>query len=341
VSQYIGIDLHKAKSFVTRMDERGQILEQVNLPHATGALAQYLRTLPADVRLAVEATGNWMWLYEQIEDQHPDLVLAHPLKTRAIASARIKTDKIDATTLAHLLRTDLLPAAYIPPRAIRDQRELLRYRASLVRLRTQVKNKIAAIVGKTGLQPPTKTAFGVRSRRFLATVPVRACYRVALDGYLRQLEHLTAEIHGADRAIAEQVAADAPAQLLCTIPGIGAYSALLICSEIGDIHRFPDSRHLCSYAGLVPSVHASADKTRMGRLTKQGSSWLRWILVEVSVHAINGAPQFRALYYRVAKKHGGKVGRVAVARALLKTIYAMLKRQQPFRPIRPGQPVSA
>ena len=341
MGDYVGIDLHKAKSFVTRMDSQGHILEQINLPHATGALQQYLTALPPDARIAVEATGHWMWLYELIEDRHPDLVLAHPLKTRAIASARIKTDKIDATTLAHLLRTDLLPAAYIPPRAIRDQREVLRYRASLVRLRTQVKNKIAALVRKTGLQPPTKTAFGVQSRQFLATVPVRPCYRIALDGYLRQLEHLTTDIRSADHALAELVATDAQAQLLCTIPGIGAYSALLIRSEIGDIQRFPDSRHLCSYAGLVPSVYASADKTRLGRLTKQGSAWLRWILVEVAVHAINGAPQFRSLYYRVAKKHGGNVGRVAVARALLKTIYAMLTTQQPFRPIRRGPPVSA
>jgi transposase len=150
MTEYIGIDLHKAKSFVTRMDGYGQLVEQVNLSHATGALQQSLRTLPADVRLAVEATGNWMWWYEQIEDGHPDVVLAHPLKTRAIASARIKTDKIDATTWAHLLRTDLLPAAYLPPRTIRDQRERLRYRASLVRLRTQVKTKRAAILSKTG-----------------------------------------------------------------------------------------------------------------------------------------------------------------------------------------------
>lgn len=341
MGDYIGIDLHKTKSFVTRMTAQGHILEQLNLPHSTGALQQYVAALPTDARLAVEATGNWMWLYEQIEDRPLDLVLAHPLKVRAIASARIKTDKIDATMLAHLLRTDLLPTAYIPPRTIRDQREVLCYRASLVRLRTQVKNKIAALLSKTGVQPPTKTAFGVKSRRFLATVPMRACYRLALDGYLRQLDHLTTELRGADHAIAEQVAADAQAQLLCTIPGIGTYSALLIRSEIGDIQRFPDSQHLCSYAGLVPSVHASADTTRLGRLTKQGSAWLRWILVEVSVHAINGAPQFRSLYYRVAKKHGGNVGRVAVARALLKTIYAMLTKQEPFRPIRKGQPVSA
>lgn len=109
-------------------------------------------------------------------------MLAHPLKVRAIASARIKTDTIDATTLAPLLRTDLLPTASIPPRAIRDQRELLRYRASLVRVRTQGQNKIAAILTKIGVRTPTTPAFGVKSRRVLATVPVRVCYRLALDG---------------------------------------------------------------------------------------------------------------------------------------------------------------
>jgi len=336
VSQYIGIDLHKAKSFVTRMDRRGRVLEQVNLPHATGALQRYLERIPRDTRIAVEATGNWMWLYELIEARHPDLVLAHPLKTKAIASARMKTDKIDATTLAHLLRADLVPAAYIPPRAVRDTREILRYRASLVRLRVQVKNKIAAVLSKTGITTPTKTAFGVKSRHVLATVPVRPCYRLALDGYLRQLERLTEEIRQVAQTIEAQAAADPDAQLLCTMPGIGPYAALLLLSEIGDVHRFPDSRHLCSYAGLVPSVHASGGKTRLGRLTKQGSRWLRWILVELSKHAIHGAPQFRQLYSRVAKKHGANTGRVAVARAMLKTIYAMLKHQETFRPMVTG-----
>lgn len=267
----------------------------MELPHATGALKDYLERLPGDSRIAVEATGNWMWLYELIEERHPDLVLAHPLKTKAIASARIKTDKINATTLAHLPRADLVPAAYIPPRAVRDTRELLRYRASLVRLRTQVKNKIAAIISKTGLQTPTRTACGVKSRRFLATTPVRPCHRLGLDGYLRTLVHLTTEIHQVATVITQQAEADPQAQILQTMPGIGAYSALLILSEIGDVGQFPDSRHLCSYAWLVPSVHASSGKTLLGLLTKQGASWFRWILVELSAHAINGAPQFRSL----------------------------------------------
>lgn len=334
--QYIGIDLHKATTFITRMDQRGRILEQVQLRTDASSLGGYLRRVRPDTRIAVEATGNWVYLYELIEDRCPDLVLAHPLKTKAIASARIKTDKIDATTLAHLLRADLLPAAYIPPRAVRDTREILRYRASLGRLQTQVKNKVHAILSKNGLRPPTQNAFGKRARQFLAQVPLRPCYRVALDGYLRLLDSLAAELQAVTQRIVAQVQANPQAQLLCTMPGIAAYSALLILSEIGEIRRFPSARHLCSYAGLVPAVYASGGTTRRGGLTKQGSKWLRWILVELSIHAINGAPQFRSLYHRVVKRHGRNTGRVAVARAMLKTIYAMLRKGQPFRPMDQG-----
>jgi len=334
--QYIGIDLHKQTSYVTRMNERGKILEQINLSNDPDTLRGYLTRQRPDTRFAVEATGNWMYLYELIEERCPDLVLAHPQKTKAIASARIKTDKIDSTILAHLLRTNLLPQAYIPVRQVRDTREVLRYRAALVRLRTSVKNRISAILDKTGIKTPTRTAFGVKSRRFLAEVTVRSCYRLELDGYLRLLEHLEEEIQRVSEVIEAQVKVDPQAQLLLTMPGIGPYSALLILSEIGNIGRFPDSRHLCSYAGLVPSVYASGGKTRLGRLTKQGSKWLRWILVELSIHAINGAPQFRSLYYRISRRHGRNTARVAVARGMLKTIYAMLKNKESFRPIVKG-----
>lgn len=169
------------------------------------------------------ATGHWTYLHELIENRHPDLVLAHPLKTKAVASAPIKTDKIDATTLSHLPRDDSLLATYIPPRSVRDTRETLRYRASLVRLRTQVKkkNKPHAILTKNGLRTPTKDAFGKKPQRFLPTVPGRPCYRGALDGYLHLLKTLTAEIATVPAAIEVQVQRNPQAQLLCTMPGIG------------------------------------------------------------------------------------------------------------------------
>lgn len=214
----IGIDLHKATSYVTTVDETGRILDQRNLRNEPGTLRAYFAAQPADARLVVEATGHWMWLYELLEDRYPDLVLAHPLKTKAIASARIKTDKLDSTVLAQLLRADLIPTAYIPPRAVRDTRELLRYRAALVSLRTALKNRIAAIVRKTGVQLPTKTTVGVKSRRVLATAPVRPCYRLALDGWFRLLDALTTEIREATTTIEAQCQADPQAHLVRTIP---------------------------------------------------------------------------------------------------------------------------
>ncbi|MBI5379984.1 MAG: IS110 family transposase [Nitrospirae bacterium] len=327
---YVGIDCHKRFAVATKMDARGEVLEQVRLANTEEDLGTYLCALPPETAVAVEATGNWSRFYEMIEERDLAVTLAHPYKTRAIAAARIKTDKIDSTMLAHLLRTNLLPAAYIPPRSVRDLRELLRYRASLVSLRTQIKNKVQAILSKPGTVPPVKHVFGKKGTRFLEQVPLRSCYRTALDGYLTLLQTLQTERDRLGEVLATQAQADSQARLLQTIPGIGTYSALRILSEIGEIDRFPDARRLCSYAGLVPSVHASGGTTRRGPLTKQGSKWLRWILIETSLHAVNGAPQFRSLYWRVQRKHGANTARVAVARAVLKTIYAMLRTDKPF-----------
>jgi len=132
---YIGIDYHKRYSVATQMDETGKILSQIRLSNDSDTLLGYLRGLPKGTKIALEATGSWYYFYEMAEGMGLDIHLAHPLKTRAIAAARIKTDKIDSAILAHLLRTNLLPTSYIPTRATRDAREILRYRASLVFLR--------------------------------------------------------------------------------------------------------------------------------------------------------------------------------------------------------------
>jgi len=245
----------------------------------------------------VEATGNWYYLYELLEGKTPNISLAHPLKTRVIAEARIKTDKISSGVLAHLLRTDLLPKAYIPNRETRDLRETLRYRASLVKVRTQLKNKVHSILSKNGVSSPFTDLFGKDGLRFLKDVQLRSCYRQALDGYLGIIEYLNALIQEVSDEIDERAELSQQAKLLMTIPGIGPYSALLILAEIGDIKRFPDARHLVSYAGLALSVHSSGGKTYHGHITKSGSRWLRWILIEASKHA-SKTRRFNQLYNR-------------------------------------------
>lgn len=328
---YFGMDVHRKYTVYTQMNGAGEVLAQGRIPNERAAFEEVLAEAGGPAAVALEATYHWYHLYDLLEELTQEVHLAHPLKVRAIAEARVKTDKIDATVLAHLLRTNLLPEAYIPPRPVREQRELFRYRASLVGLRRQVKNKVHALLAKNGLACPLRDLFGKGGTAWLERVTLPNVYRQALDGYLALAKVLHAQIAQASQEIREVVTADPQAQLLTTVPGIGYYTALLIVSEVGDIQRFPDARHLVSYAGLVPSVHASGDKVRYGRITKQGSRWLRWALVEAAHVAVRRSGAFRRQFLRTARRHGEKIAIVAVARFMLKTVYQLLKHQQPYR----------
>ena len=340
---YVGIDFHKKYSYITEMDEQGTIAREFKLSNDREMLTDYVNGLTPDTKVALEATCNWYYFYDLIEGHDIDVSLAHPLKTKAIASARIMNDKISSATLAHLLRSDLLPTAYIPDRETRDTKEILRQRAFLVAMRTRLKNRVQAILSKNGLTCPFSDVFGKKSLRWLQALDVRPCYQHALESYVRLANVFATEIALVTEKIESLCIENPQARLLDTHPGISYYSGLLIASEIGTIHRFPSHGQLCSYGGLVPSLHASGGKVRRGKITKQGSTWLRWILIQCSPHAVDASPHYRDLYNRVCYKHGKGVARIAVARNMLKTIYYMLKRNQPFqeRPILERAPVSA
>ncbi len=323
--QYIGFDIHKHYTFYTQMDGVGQIVRQGKLHNTREAMVEFFADVTEPARLAMEASMNWYHLYDLLEVLQIPVTLAHPLRTRAIAEAKVKTDKIDSTILAHLLRADLIPAAYIPPREIRDLRELLRYRAGLVRLQTMVKNRVHAILLKHGYQCPVSDAFGVKGRTWLTTLSLRPVYQQALQGFLHVMDTLREQIRIASQLIDEQAEGMPVVPTLCTLPGVGHYTALLLVAEIGDVHRFPDSKHLVSYAGLAPIVRASGGHVHTGHISKQGSTWLRWILIEAAHHAARKPGRFQDLYRRLERRKGGKVAHVAVARELLTTVYWMLR----------------
>jgi len=131
--------------------------------------------------------------------------------------------------------------------------------------------------------------FGKKAIQYLRELPLRSCYQLGLHGYLRLVEALNTLVEEVTETIQRIVQENPQAQLLTTIPGISYYSAFLIVAEIGEIRRFPSAKRLCSYAGLVPSVHSSGGITRHGSITKQGSKWLRWILIELSPHFLKGS----------------------------------------------------
>ncbi len=323
--QYVGFDIHKRYTFYTQVDAAGRIQRQGKLSNTQEAMAQFFGTIEEPARVVLEASINWYHLYDLLEGLQIPVTLAHPLRTRAIAEAKVKTDKIDSATLAQLLRADLVPAAYIPPREIRDLRELLRYRAALVRLQTMVKNRVHGILLKHGYQAPVRDVFGVRGREWLSALPLRPVYQQALVGYLRILDTVHDQIQTASAMIDQEARATPLAQMLCTLPGVGHYTALLLLAEIGDVGRFPSPKHLVSYAGLAPTVHASGGRVRTGHISKQGSPWLRWILMEAALHASRTPGPHQDLYQRLAQRKGPSIARVAVARKLLTTVYWMLR----------------
>lgn len=327
---YIGIDLHKKYSFVTTMDQKGNIFSQKRVEHDSKDLDRFVSSLNEDDNIAMESTINWYYFYELFESRTQNISLAHPAKTKVIAQAKLKNDKVDSKMLAHLLRTDLLPEAYIPSRETRDLRELLRYRASLVRFRTQIKNKIHAILSKNGIFCPFSDLFGKAGMAFLNEIELREAYKHSLDGYLNIIGVVNIQIENVSADINQIAKLDEKAQLLMSIPGIAGYSALLILSEIGDVSRFPRENKLVSYAGLAPSVRSSGGKTYHGHISKQGSRWLRWILIQAVPHVVASAPNYRRLYNKLVAKKGKGTAKVAIARKLLIAIYYMLQRGERF-----------
>jgi len=216
---------------------------------------------------------------------------------------------------------------------VRLNRELLRYRASLVKIQTGIKNKIHTVLAKNNIDHSYTDLFGKEGMTFLHSLSMAENYKIALEGYLTVLDTVRREIKRASTKVQQLAEEDRDAMLLMTIPGVGYYSALLIKSEIGDVRRFPSAKQLCSYAGLVPSTHASGNTCYHGHITKQGSRWLRWILIEAAIHAVKRPGVLRRFYYKVARKRGGQIAKVATARKLLEWIYHILKDGKTFHEV--------
>jgi transposase len=329
--EYFGLDVHKQYTVFTHVDKAGILLGQGRIDNAPDSLEAMLRRAGSKTRVVLEAGGIWPVFADALENLGAEVVLAHPLRTRAIAAARVKTDRIDSAILAHLLRTDLIPQAYLAPPPVRELRELLRYRIGLVRLQTIVKNRIHALLAIRGQRSPFTDLFGRAGREWLKEVELPHVARRCLTGQLAVLDSIQEQIKLANAEVRRRARQSCDAKRLRTIPGVGAFSALLILAEVGEIQRFPDAKHLVSYAGLAPSVHSTGGHTRYRHITKQGSPWLRWILVEAAIAASSRPGALRDRYRSLARRKGAKTARVALARHLATIVYHVLAGAEGFR----------
>jgi transposase len=321
---YIGLDIHKEYLQAAVMSEDGKVLKEEKVRNDRGSIQSFFQGIPGEAKVVIESSSTWYNIYSQLSDRY-DVVVSNPAKTKAIASAKIKTDKVDSVTLANLLRTNYIARCYVPSREMMDLKELLRYRASLVQERTRLKNKIHGILLMNG----ANIKAGPFTREFVDELKGLNDYRV--DGYLSLLEGLKGQLDDVSRRVKEIAEEDEDSRLLMTIPGIGYYSALLIKSEIADIDRFQDAAHLVAYAGLAPSTHSSGGKTYHGGITKAGSRHLRWVLTECThAHVKRVRDNVTEFYEKLARKKGKSKASVAASAKLLKIVYWVLKERRPY-----------
>src|SRR6266852_6766781 len=322
---YIGVDLHRKKSQVAAIDQDGKVVLNRKIRTGPAEMQQLIDELrPQPIQVAFEATFGWGWFADLLSELGIESHMAHPLATKAISSARVKNDAVDAKTLAHLLRTNLLPEGWIAPPDVRDARRLVRMRAALVRVRAKLKAQIHALLGEHGIQPDVVDLFSKRGRELLSQLELPPVSQSRLRACLRLIDEVSLEIVLAEREIQEMIRDDDRVERLLPIPGIGPIIAATIVSEIGDITRFSSPDKLCAWSGLTPSEHSSADNVRRGHISKQGSRWLRWVMVEAAVHAFR-VVELRQFFVRIARRRGVKIARVAVARRLLTLVYYALR----------------
>jgi transposase len=322
---HVGVDPYQRFCYMTALEARGKIVQAGPVTNEKLALRKYFRQFRGkEVQVAVEACGFWPAFREVVEPEVKRLVLLHPQRVKAIASAKLKNDRVDSEMLAHLLRCDLLPESWKADRETQARRQQVRLRATLVRHRTRLKNQVHAVLHQQGLRSPVTDLFGKRGRSWLAglQLPVQARESVAVC--LRLLDGYSEEIQKQNLLISEKAKHDKRVEWLTTIPGIGECSAMMLLAEIGEMGRFHDKEALCSYAGLVPRVRESAGKAARGGITRQGSSWMRWIMVEAAQVATRCSPAAKRYYERLARKKHKHVARVALARKLLIAVYALL-----------------
>jgi len=322
MSVYVGIDVHRKRSQVAVVTGDGQVRLNRNVVNGTEPILRLIGDLPAGTPVAFEAAFGTGWLVELLEDYGFTPHLVHPLRCKAIASARLKNDKVDAAILGQLLRADLLPEAWIAPPQVRQLRALLRHRAQLVRLRTLLRNRIHAVLADYGHDRPGGCWSGP-GRAWLASLQLPAVSREVIDDDLAVIDALELTIDRLDWEIHQRARSDPRVKLLTQLPGVGPFTALVILAEIGDISRFGSARKLASWAGLTPTVRGSDRVAHYGHISKQGSAWLRWVLCEAAQTA-KRSPQFAAGYQAIAQRRGKKIATTAVARKLLTRAWHLL-----------------
>jgi transposase len=331
--KYIGINIHKKNCVATIVDKEGEILKTKTIPTNATEISRAFRRYKGS-KAAIESNTVWEFVYEVLSKNGIDVILTNAVEVKAIAHAKVKTDKVDSKTLAHLLRTDMLPISYIAPIEVRELRKNVRGRMFLKKVSTGLKNQLYAELTRKGIEYP-KGFLGTKMgrRKTLELLPIPRVKR-KID-LLNIVEEEIAEYN--HELLIPAYNADPNSQLLATIPGVGYYTALTVMAFIGRIDRFKNSDALVCYSGLVSRIRQTGESVRMGPITKAGPTNLRWVMAEaVQCHLMHCKEKKTCnlckFFHRINRRRGKQKATIATAAKMLRIMYWMLKLNQPYRP---------
>jgi transposase len=314
-------------------NEDGEILCEERIRTDAASIGGFFEKLERDaggpLSVAMEATGFYFWIYDRIAARGHRAIVVHPGKAKPLMRAKAKNDRNDAAALSELLRSGCLEGIYVPPKEVREMRELTRHRESLVRKKGDLKREMLSALMQMGISVPEefRSNFTKKQMRWMRSLGVFViCERLDL------LEQTEAKISNVEKVIAERWGVDEDVALIRSVPGIGMVTATVIKAEIGDIRRFTSPERLAAYVGLTPTTYQSGEKEWSGP-TRRGNSRIKHVLIEALLSHVQHCPESRISLYDLRKRDsiGRKKALVASARKLMEALYFMLTRREAFR----------
>ena len=311
---YTGIDLHKFTSYLTTVDSSGSIVKQADIKNVEHNFVQYFSDLGNENLTTVESTMTWYWLNDLLSSLHIPMILAHAKYVKAIAYAKVKTDKVDSHTLAQLLRMDYIPAAHKISNDKRLLRDALRARLKIVQRHTSVTNSMQLLLAKYNFDSPTQLS-GIPNFQYEQLSEVE----VLLSEQMLDLE----------KQLYPYLIPNDDIQRLLWIPGIGKMNAFTILLEVDDINRFPDVKNFFSYCRLTPSARNSAGKSKQ-RSSKDGNKYLKVAFSDAAIHAVQYYPVIRKYHSSLLRKKNKQIAKTIIAKEIAEIVYYVLKNKSNF-----------
>jgi transposase len=321
--QYVGIDFHRRRSVIVRKNSAGEKLGSVRVVNEPLAIAAVVAEAGPSPEVVIEATYGWYWIVDWLREQGATVHLANPSGLNW-GTRRVKNDERDAIDLIDMLRLGRLPEAWIAPPATRELRELVRYRAKLVALRSGLKAQVHAVMAKAGVLPSVSDMFSQAGNAQLDDMQLGDAYAIRVESLRDLIERYDREVTMLEGQIRRRLRGHVGYRAIQAINGIGPTMAAILVAEIGDVTRFRSAAALCSWAGLTPKHKESDATVQRGQLTKQGSRLVRWAVVEGTVR-YHGGGKLAADYRKIAERRGKNKATVAIARKVLTLVYYGLR----------------